>query len=151
MGRFASRFLNCALTLLGVLGILFILSGHSETFLNKEGFVNMGELSPNKFPGKDGLLEDYPLLRTSKCGLSSNGGCSRCSFEKKVKLGTFDQITNNDLYKTNSSVNDGTTYPSELTFYNARKSPAQRAPYQIGRGMRVNKWKSVENYKPLFS
>ena len=146
MSRFSSRFMNCALMVLAILGILFILSGHSETFLNREGFVNMG----GDYPGEDGLLEDYPLLKTKKCGLSSNGGCSRCSFEQKVKMGSFNQVTNNDLYKTGSTVNNGTTYPSELTFYGPRKSPAQRAPYQIGRGMRVNKWKSVEDYKPLF-
>ena len=149
MARFASLFMNCMLGGLVILGILFILSGHSESFLNREGFVNMGELSPNNYPAKDGLLE-YPLLKTRKCGLSKNGVCSRCSFEKKVKMGTFDQVTNNDLYKTSATVNDGTTYPSEMTFYGPRRSPAQRAPYQIGRGMRINKWHSVENYKQLF-
>ena len=149
MARRASLFMNCTLVLLAILGILFILSGHSQTFLNKEGFVNIGDISPGAYPGEDGLLgSDYPLLKTKKCGLSSNGVCSRCSFEKKVKMGVYDQVTNNDLYK--DTVNNGSTFPSEMTFYGARKSPAQRAPYQIGRGLRVNKWKSVKNWKPLF-
>ena len=151
MGRFSSRFMNCALVVLAVLGILFIISGHGESFLNREGFVNVGDISPGDFPGDNGLLgNDYPLLKTKKCGLSKNGVCSRCAFEQKVKMGTFNQVTNNDLYKTSSTVNDGTTYPSEITFYGPRRSPAQRQPYQIGRGMRVNKWQSVKNWKPLF-
>jgi len=149
MGRFSSRFMNCVLVGLAILGILLILSGHCQTFLNKEGFVNIGDISPGDYPGENGLLgSGYPLLKTKKCGLSSNGVCSRCSFEKKVKMGVYDQVTNNDLYK--GTVNNGSTFPSEMTFYGARKSPAQRAPYQIGRGMRVNKWKSVKNWKPLF-
>ena len=149
MARRASLFMNCTLVLLAILGILFILSGHSQTFLNKEGFVNIGDISPGAYPGEDGLLgSDYPLLKTKKCGLSSNGVCSRCTFEKKVKMGVYDQVTNNDLYK--DTVNNGSTFPSEMTFYGPRKTPAQRAPYGIGRGMRVNKWKSVENWKPLF-
>ena len=41
MARRASLFMNCTLVLLAILGILFILSGHSQTFLNKEGFVNI--------------------------------------------------------------------------------------------------------------
>ena len=147
MARRASLFMNCTLVLLAILGILFILSGHSQTFLNKEGFINVGDISPGEYPGQNGLLSN-PLLKTKKCGLSSNGVCSRCSFEKKVKMGVYDQVTNNDLYK--DTVNNGSTFPSEMTFYGPRKTPAQRAPYGIGRGMRVNKWKSVENWKPLF-
>ena len=125
MARRASLFMNCTLVLLAILGILFILSGHSQTFLNKEGFVNIGDISPGAYPGEDGLLgSDYPLLKTKKCGLSSNGVCSRCSFEKKVKMGVYDQVTNNDLYK--DTVNNGSTFPSEMTFYGPRKTPAQR-------------------------
>ena len=149
MARRVSLFMNCILIGLAVLGILLILSGHNQTFLNKEGFVNIGDISPGDYPGENGLLgSSYPLLKTKKCGLSSNGVCSRCSFEKKVKMGVYDQVTNNDLYK--DTVNNSSTFPSEMTFYGARKSPAQRAPYKIGRGLRVNKWKSVKNWKPLF-
>ena len=63
-------------------------------------------------------------------------------------MGVYDQVTNNDLYK--DTVNNGSTFPSEMTFYGARKSPAQRAPYKIGRGLRVNKWKSVKNWNHYF-
>ena len=51
MARRVSLFMNCTLVLLAILGILFILSGHSQTFLNKEGFVNIGDISPGAYPG----------------------------------------------------------------------------------------------------
>mgnify|MGYP003316529790 FL=1 len=52
---------------LAVLGILLILSGHNQTFLNKEGFVNIGDISPGDYPGENGLLgSSYPLLKTKK-------------------------------------------------------------------------------------
>jgi hypothetical protein len=136
--------MNGLLLTLAILGVLFILSGHTETFLNREGFVNIGDISPGVYPGPDGLLDkDYPRLRKRGCRISKNGSCSRCSFEKKVKLGDFSQITNNDMYKHAGSPNDGTTFPSDMTYYGARKTPAQPAPFDIGQGLRVNKFHSI--------
>ena len=73
MGRFSSRFMNCALVGLAILGILFIISGHSESFLNREGFVNIGDISPGNYPGENGLLgSGYPLLKTKKRGIKAS-------------------------------------------------------------------------------
>jgi len=135
--------MNGVLMVLAILGILCILSGHGGTFLNKESFV--GEMSPGSYPQSGGLLEEngYPKLETRRCGLSRRGFCSRCAFEKKIKMGSFAQVTNNDLYKNPNNPNNGTTSPSDLIFYGSRKTAAQSAPLDIGRGMRVNKYHSV--------
>lgn len=140
----STYFINTVLIALAILGILCILSGHEGTILNKEGFANIGDISPGAYPQVRGLLEDdYPILHTKKCGLSKNGTCSRCAFEKRVKMGSYAQVTNNDLYKLSNSANDGTTFPSDLTFYGSRKTPAQTPPLNIGRGMRVNQYNSM--------
>ena len=138
--------MNGLLFIFAILGVLFILSGHTETFLNKEGFVNIGNISPGIYPAtqKGGLLEDdYPRLRKRGCTISKNGACSRCNYEKKVKMGDFAQITNNDMYRNAGTPNDGKTIPSNMTFYGARKTPAPPAPFDIGNGLRVNKYHSL--------
>ena len=137
----ARLLMNGILTVLAILGILCILSGYGGTFLNVEGFI--GEMSPGSYPQVAGLLEGYPKLQTRRCGLSKHGFCSRCAYEKKVKMGSFAQVTNNDLYKNPANPNNGTTSPSDLLFYGSRKTAAQSPPLNIGRGMRVNKYHSV--------
>ena len=47
----STYFMNGLLFILAILGVLFILSGHTETFLNKEGFVNIGNISVHKGGG----------------------------------------------------------------------------------------------------
>lgn len=142
----STYFMNGFLFILAILGVLLILSGHTETFLNREGFVNISNISPGVYPNsqKGGLLEDdYPRLRKRGCVISKNGACSRCSFEKKVKLGDFAQVTNNDMYRYGGTPNDGTTFPSSMTFYGPRKTRAPPAPLDIGNGLRVNKYHSL--------
>ena len=156
--RGASMILNCLLVGLAILGIFTVLSGHKETFLN---LSDIDQLSPGRYPETQvgGLLEPPfdtyqrrggtfgPTKKVhfekGKCGLSKHGVCSRCSFEKKVQLGNYAQMTNNDLYKISGNVNNGSTYPSNIDFYLPRKTQAPPKPLDIGNGLRVNKWHSL--------
>ena len=151
----SSVLLNFLLLCGAILGILCVLSGHKETFLN---LSDITKLTPAAYPISEniGLLEppfdNYQRccarspttteveFKKGECCLTKNGVCSRCSYEKKVEMGNYAQTTNNDLYR--GKVNNGTTFPSDMNFYCGEQTPAPPKPLPIGNGLRVNKWHS---------
>ena len=118
------NFLDIILCFLGLFAILFILSGHKETFINPGEYPNQHEKT----------LLDLPKIKTRYCGLSKKNSCSKCNF---LKNSSYAQNTNNDkkVWEDNSNL--------ELTLYK-RSSKAQPKPIEpIGKGLRINMFKSL--------
>ena len=123
--------LNLILIGLGILGILCILSGHKESFVN---ITNVG-----KYPSShEDTLLNYPKIGTRYCHLGKKGKCSRCNHLKRKKQNHFKQTTNNDDYRTSFEETE-----NEFPMYK-RITIAPPKPIELkGNGPRINLFNSI--------
>tara|TARA_B100001123_G_C14850405_1_gene843809 strand:- start:230 stop:577 length:348 start_codon:yes stop_codon:yes gene_type:complete len=114
------------MSLVGIFGILFILSGYQESFVN-----------PGEYPqSQETPLLDLPKIQTRYCGLSDQNSCSKCNYLKKKKS-IYAQKTNND--KTIWDGGDNL----ELSMYKRTTLAPPKPIEKIGEGLRINMFSSI--------
>lgn len=132
--------------------VIFILLGVALYFIitkwsliKKSALEKMTNLSPSLFPLKNGgVLLDFPLQQNPS-HLSNNDAYK--VYEKYYKaytvpMGSYAQITNNQMLKDMNSPCDGTTTPIDMCGGLYKKTPIQQECFRKCDGVRVNLYDS---------